>query len=36
VRTPRLGGLDLAACRALLQSKGLIGDDDAWRGLVGR
>ena len=36
VRMLRLGGLDLAACRALLQSKGLVGDDDAWQALVAR
>jgi WD40 repeat protein/transcriptional regulator with XRE-family HTH domain len=35
VRTLRLGALDLAACRALLQDKGLLGDDDAWQALVG-
>jgi WD40 repeat protein/transcriptional regulator with XRE-family HTH domain len=36
LRTLRLGGLDHAACRALLQGKGLVGDDDAWQGLVDR
>jgi WD40 repeat protein len=36
VRTLRLGGLDLAACRALLHGKGLMGEDAAWQGLVSR
>ena len=36
VRALRLGGLDLAACRALLQDKGLVGDEAAWQALVAR
>jgi transcriptional regulator with XRE-family HTH domain len=36
VRRLHLGGLDLAACRALLQGKGLLGGDDAWQALVHR
>src|SRR5207248_1319352 len=36
VRTLRLGGLDLATSRALLQDKGLVGDDTAWQELVAR
>jgi transcriptional regulator with XRE-family HTH domain len=36
VRVLRLGALDQAACRVLLQGKGLVGDDDAWQALVGR
>jgi WD40 repeat protein/transcriptional regulator with XRE-family HTH domain len=35
-RILRLGGLDLAACQALLRDKELAGDDDAWRELVAR
>jgi WD40 repeat protein/transcriptional regulator with XRE-family HTH domain len=36
VRALHLGALDVAACRALLRGKGLVGDDDAWQGLVSR
>src|SRR5205085_1432648 len=36
VRTLRLGHLDLEASRALLQDKGLEGDDAAWQHLVSR
>ncbi|HWE63489.1 MAG TPA: helix-turn-helix domain-containing protein, partial [Chloroflexota bacterium] len=34
VRTLRLGGLGLEAGRALLQDKGLVGDDASWEALV--
>ena len=36
VRTLRLGGLVSAAGRALLQERGLAGDEAAWEGLVAR
>jgi hypothetical protein len=36
VRTLRLDGLHLAACRVLLHDRGLVGDDNAWRGLAAR
>jgi WD40 repeat protein/transcriptional regulator with XRE-family HTH domain len=36
VRALHLGALDLEACRALLQDKELLGDDDAWQALVAR
>jgi WD40 repeat protein/transcriptional regulator with XRE-family HTH domain len=36
VRALHLGALDLAACRALLQDKELLGDDDTWQALVAR
>ena len=35
VRTLRLGGLEPAAGRALLQERGLAGDEAAWEALVG-
>ncbi len=36
VRVLRLGGLDAAAGRALLQHKGLVGDEAAWQRLIER
>jgi WD40 repeat protein/predicted ATPase/transcriptional regulator with XRE-family HTH domain len=36
VRTLRLEALDVAASRALLQDKELLGDDTAWQELIGR
>jgi hypothetical protein len=36
VRSLRLAGLDLAACRALLHDKQLLGDTTAWEALVAR
>jgi WD40 repeat protein/transcriptional regulator with XRE-family HTH domain len=36
VRALHLGALDLAACRELLQGKGLVSDDDGWTAVVSR